>query len=351
MSGKLIVDEDRLAEWLDGAFGRFRRYRGDFLVCSPFASHDEKFKLSISPSKNAYHCWKTDESGNIPKLVAKIEGCSFREAIEMVCTEESVETFQSKIDQLKERAADKVKDAGKDRCRLPDCFRLVTLEDTGLTNVQALAYCVEKRHLDPIKWGVGYCWDGPCAGRLVVPFWKDGKIVYWTARALRGQQPKYLNPSDEVFGVKRDQVMFCPNHDFAGKDVFVLEGVFNAMTLWELGFHACAIGGRSISDEQIAMLRSARTVTLSFDNDSSKAGRRAGHEACSRAVSNMMSAGFSDLKYVFPPFIDEDWNDHFVRCGAEETKRCIIENTKHVDLKAEVLMHLGAGQNAVSWGS
>ena len=89
------------------------------------------------------------------------------------------------------------------------------------------------RGIDPASfvWGISgdYC---------VFPLWRDGKIIYWQGRNTMPFKPKTINPSKEKCGWGKSQLLYNYENEhgiIARKYVYLVEGVFDALTIGGLG--------------------------------------------------------------------------------------------------------------------
>jgi len=131
-------------------------------------------------------------------------------------------------------------------------------------------------------FGLGFCAKGTMSGRVVIPIHNiEGQLVAYCGR-LPGppmaDRPKYKLPngfkkSFEVFNLDRAMV------EEQGLPLIVVEGFFDVMKLWQLGFHrVVSIMGSSLSARQEALLlkasESRQGIILMFDeDDAGRAGR------------------------------------------------------------------------------
>jgi len=121
---------------------------------------------------------------------------------------------------------------------------------------RALDY-LARRMVDPVAWGIREGTAG-LYGRVVIPF---PDCDYWQARAYLPQvQPKYKNPDGQTYP------LFMALHP-ARKDVVLVEGVFDAIALRNLGYSACAIGSTHVTSVGLELLRKlqADVVTICLD--------------------------------------------------------------------------------------
>ena len=142
-------------------------------------------------------------------------------------------------------------------------------------------------------FGLGFCGKGTMAGRIVIPIHnKDGELVGYCGRwpgKPPEERPKYKLPngfkkSAEVFNLDR------ASHEEKGLPLIVVEGFFDVMKLWQLGFHrVVSIMGSSLSARQEAVLVAASEgrsgIILMLDED--EAGRMGRDKALLRLASKL----------------------------------------------------------------
>ena len=151
--------------------------------------------------------------------------------------------------------------------------------------VNVFAYMLERNlRIDDID----YHW-APSLGyrdRLIIPFYYEGRIVGWTARAIKpDMKPKYLTEVQPGFVFGLDEQRY--NKVFA----IVCEGQIDALHV-----EGCALGGSEISDQQAMLLnRLQKQIIVVPDRD--KAG--------SKLVERAIELGWS----VSMPKWDNDIND------------------------------------------
>lgn len=101
-------------------------------------------------------------------------------------------------------------------------------------------------------------------GRLLLPVFEGGYIVYYQARALYDQKPKYLNPTKEQTTFGKSNFIFNLEATARYPEIVVCEGIFSALSVGE---HAVAIFGKELSDRQAFKLlcSGVKTITILFD--------------------------------------------------------------------------------------
>lgn len=99
-------------------------------------------------------------------------------------------------------------------------------------------------------WGLGWARSGRYSGRVIIPVeCPNGRS--FTARDVTGEQePKYLNPP----GADHGRLLLGWNHHKAKGDVVIVEGPLDAIRLWQHGFPALALMGKTLHVEQLMML-------------------------------------------------------------------------------------------------
>jgi DNA primase len=322
----LEIDLEKLEDWIKDRFPDFKKPKSDYLVNTPF-KEDRKHKLSISPEKRCFHCWKTDASGPIYALVMELEGCSKKEALELVYQKNTVQDFDKQMNQLRNGKEQNSVETVKTKIALPESFQYISFESMDQVNLRALEYCIKERQINPIKWHFGFCNSGAYQNRLVIPFFdREGEIYYWIARTLNGSELRYLNPSvKSKEDVKKEDVMFIPKWNIKGKDVLVVEGALDAIVLSELGFMVVALQGKTLSPYHIEALKESRII-LGLDND------QPGREALLWNMKVLKEHGIDNVRYVFSPKKDQDWNKCYLEMG-DGLKDAILKGIKTLAFK------------------
>jgi hypothetical protein len=123
-------------------------------------------------------------------------------------------------------------------------------------------------------FGVGmYDGNGFLAGRCVIPIRDERRqLVAYVGRAVNGEEPKYRFPA----GFRKSQVLFNLDRAIAtgSRNVIVVEGFFDAMTVHQAGHPVVALMGASFSQRQSELLLNHfASATLMLDGD--ETGRRA----------------------------------------------------------------------------
>lgn len=167
-------------------------------------------------------------------------------------------------------------------------------------------YLVE-RGIDPLKINAHFSLDPRYLGHAIIPYMRDGKIIYWQARNIdRTAKRRYLNSP-----TARDAVMYGYDniYNWAPEPLFVTEGVFDAIVLDGVG-----ILGSSLNAAKLEILKKCRR-RLIFVIDRDKTGGTLGHQV----IENGWQISFVDKRA-------SDANDSVVRFGLPYTIYSLLKN-------------------------
>ena len=179
---------------------------------------------------------------------------------------------------------------------------------------EAFAYLVDRK-IDP--WGYPFYWTPKIgfSNRVIIPFYKDGACVGYTARAINDAKPKYISEQQPgyVFNLDRQ------NND--REFVIVCEGPFDAISI-----DGCALLGAEIKDSQNWLLKQlGKEVILVPDRD---------HEG-PKTVEQALEFGWSVSMPEWPDGI-KDVNDAVVKLGRLATLYLIISAKESNNLKIQL---------------
>ena len=318
--------------------------KGDrFMGLCPFPEHNEKTpSFSVSASKQLYHCFGCQNSGNIFTYLEKQRGMSFTEAVEYLArkkgltipkashfkkdlTKTSYFELSERIccffeDQLKKTSQDhsvraylKKRNWPKD---LVQNFRL----GYAPKNNSLLSFLNAKEQRLALDLGLigrsmeGYFYDN-FRHRLIFPIVSIKKqVIGFGARVLDDSLPKYINSKEsKIF--HKGQIFYGLSESarYLRKDSFalVVEGYTDFLALWENGFkNTVATLGTALTDFHAGLLkRYVGTVILVFDGDS------AGLRASERSLPLLLQAGLKVKILSLPEGKDPD---DFIRANGKQ---------------------------------
>lgn len=297
--------------------------QGQFKAQCPFHD-DHKPSLKVNAERNIYHCFVCEAGGNIIDLVMHLEGLEVRSAAKLAAELSGIATTasgkpvdvatkakgrrrprskpetQARQASGRQSSRDSTLSAAEDRpVNPPLTFALKNLI-TKHPFVQARGISTEMQEL----FGVGVATRGIMKDRLVFPIHNaNGELVAYCGRFVSddipGDAPKYLLPS----GFKKELELFNWHRvkDEPGPLVLV-ESYFSVLKLHELGCRCASPMGRSLSEEQIALLSKAAAteVVLLFDGDDP------GRAAVTDVSRRLLAYGFD----VIAPVVTEDFKPH-----------------------------------------
>jgi replicative DNA helicase len=127
------------------------------------------------------------------------------------------------------------------------------------------------------------CVEGDYA---TVPFWNKGKVIYYIQRAINDTQPKYKNLQDLPVPIWNEHYLEDAKEPTDTKEpIIVCEGIFDALSVEDLGFKAISINGVNNTNKLLSELDKKQIFLLTaFDND------EAGRDATNKVLQKITSA-------------------------------------------------------------
>ncbi len=320
----------------------------EYVGLSPF-SNEKTPSFTVNDEKGFYHCFSTQEHGDIFTFLMKTQNLSFIEAVERLAEEAGLEMPKATPQEAAEAARDtKLREAAEAGCAFFEQMlhasegrpALEYLKNRGLTDATIkrfrLGYAPNGNLLKNKLTARGVSEDLLLDVRLVSPgkdgresfdFFRDrvifpildmrGRPVAFGGRVMGEGEPKYLNSPDTPLFHKGQMLYgFSLARAPAGdkREVIVAEGYMDVIGLAQAGFtHAVAPLGTAMTEAQLAILwRLAPEPILCFDGD--RAGRAAALRAAERALP-LLKPGLS-LRFAMMP-AGKDPDDICRREGAE----------------------------------
>lgn len=277
-------------------FDKIKRKKDGFTALCRF--HDEKDPSFSIGDNGLWMCWSgaCGAKGNLKQL---------HERLGVTDTNDWRFSLQMSAASLNGRKQDKPR--GRRHINLPEDF-------TEYSMLEEVPEVIRRR----LKWEtiknfhLGSCHKpGMNAGRCIIPVYHKGNAVGYHGRALRDDlEPRYYNPA----GFEIKEYLFNYDGCQKGSEVFVVEGAFNAMSMWEKGFtKTVATFGTKFVAEQIQKIfsLSPSEVVICFDRDPSKMkdGKEVGHAGQKAAIK--LGDILSDLLkvWVMPLPFEKDPNN------------------------------------------
>ncbi len=295
---------------------------------------DRRPSFSVRIDEGLWYCFACGQGGTVITFVQKVAGLSFSEALQRVAElagvplPEAVEEEPSekrRLLRLLEQACEyyrralwKTQEGAvalqylRERgfsTDLVEEFALGWAPEEGrriIVHLREAGYTAEEMQAVGLATArAGFLVDR-FRGRIIIPIHGPGnRCVGFAGRALKGQEPKYLNsPESEVFAKKK--ILF--NYPRALPEIrrqqaaVLVEGYMDVLGLARIGIRNAVAGmGTALTPEQARLLaRVTRRVYLAYDADP------AGLEATRRAAEALMSVGVSPHVVPLPPGKDPD---------------------------------------------
>lgn len=343
----LISEDTNLKE-------RGDRYSG---LC-PFPDHQEKTpSFSCSQSKQVYHCFGCQKSGDIFTYLRDRKGIDFLEAVKYLAEKANIPLPKTSQNFKKDDERTLLYDLNKMTCN----FYQKELEKSS----RAKKYLIDRGYAeDTIKaFKIGYAPKGNVllgqlktehkknlAYQLGLLNKKEGRfydsyrdrvifpitsvreqVVGFGARAFGEQLPKYINSKEskifhkgKVFYGLNQSSLFLKQK----KTALIVEGYTDLISLWQSGVkNVVATLGTALTPYHAQLLRRyVSSVVLLFDGD------EAGVKAMERGCSIWLSEGFEVKGVVLPENQDPD---NFVKQNGASALEDLIQKSE--DLFFQIL--------------
>ena len=240
---------------------------GEYCVNS-FFEEDKKRKLYINAETGVFICFKSGISGSFLKLVREYAGLNtVNEALEYL-----VQNYSFKFDKTEEIKTIKEEDRQvlvdfmtKDR---PVFFKDPT--KLGSFGKKAYSYLLNRKLEEEYYPQLGYVFNqnSKYNERVIIPFYENGKIVYFITRAIDPNNPiRYFNAS----GLDSKQYVF--NIDKINEEVVIAEGSFDAMSI-TTDQAATALLSADIGLTQLEKIFKKKPKSLIYVPDHDETGRK-----------------------------------------------------------------------------
>jgi DNA primase len=338
----MAIDFDAFKNWAENKFGiKNVIVKGNEVrINSIFAEADEKHHLWCNPSggKNqrpfgVYHCFKSDRKGSLVSLVMDVEKCSKPIAMQLL----GITKYKGRP--IEEMDSDYLTEEEEKDFDLT--FKTVSLppftfpvKKAPLTWYQKATNYLAERGFSNDKFHV--CTSGKYINRIIIPYhYKNGELIYFNARSMGNEEPKYRGPEKEC-GVGKEDVLFFTNFPEKEEKIYLCEGEFDALSLNIAGFNAVACGGKNLGEKQSLMLAYYK-VCLALDRD------EAGQSAIKKMVNMLFSCGYTDpesrISIVLPPQDFKDWNALYKQHGLRIVKEFVNSKEKPFILGEEYVIN------------
>lgn len=224
-----------------------------------------KYKFGANIHRNRINCFSCGLSGNAKKFIMAREGFTTFGQLWVF-----LKAYENSVYLEPQEKLPKTHYETKDSITLPTHFSLVGMGDSLYDKI--VSSYLKSRGLKLstlVGLGWGYCYAGPYKGRIIIPYYTSGKLVYYTARKLLTDGAKFKNASSEEVGIGKSLLVYNIDALALYDKIWVVESAINAVTI---GDNATGYGGKSLSNFQIGqILKSPCTrVVIALDPDAMK---------------------------------------------------------------------------------
>lgn len=242
---------------LEEVLGQYRISKQEHLFLCPYCDHYKK-KFSVNIEKNVYKCWVCDTRGNDVYHVIRRHG-SFR----------NIQQWRSLTNKVELNAFENIfaepEEIKESKLPLPKEF--VSLVDNySFSSRNARSYLRERgvSKADILRWKIGYCPTGDYESRIIIPsFGMSGRANFFIARSYNGDWMRYKNPESNR------NIIFNELYVDWGRDIILVEGVFDAMRAYDIGSPIPLLGSTLRIESKLfqSLVRNATRVFLALDDN------------------------------------------------------------------------------------
>ena len=289
---------------------------------------DDKQKMYVNLDTGLWTDFKSGEKGNFPQLISHIENVPYSSArayIKRLAFDAGANLFDVSTLSVENKAIEVSRTVAGD---LKDFLRVNPKKDYNSTNhLKRLAskFAVSRK-LSSFDFFVGK--NGRYHQRIIIPYLNEkGEPFYFQARTLANREPKYLNPSKGLYGIKTSEILYP--YDTSMEYVMVTEGPLDAMTLRAAGFNATCTQGCKMSTVQAKELKGKRVI-IAYDNDES------GREGFAEAKKRLLTQRNENLYSLCPPKEFKDWNDYWVASERKDFEAYVYSHIFRADWELDI---------------
>ncbi|MBD3801288.1 MAG: DNA primase [Campylobacterales bacterium] len=283
--------------------------------------HDEKSpSFSVSPSKQFYHCFGCQASGDAIKFVMEYEKLTYPEAIEKLAGQYnySLAYTQGEPRQQRSQLMEKLNDWYRSLLdKTPPAMQYLqergiyasSIEHFGIGYAPAshltLNFIKQNQFsmAEAVELGVAGIGEGREYARFIERITfpihaPNDAIVGFGGRTITGHQAKYVNsPQTKLFNKSRLLYAYNLARESIHKrrEMIVTEGYLDVIMLHQAGFtQAVATLGTALTSEHLPLLRKGEPrIIMAYDGDA------AGRNAALKASKLLSAAGFDGGVVLF----------------------------------------------------
>ncbi len=307
-----------------GNYVELKKAGSNFKGLCPF--HDEKSpSFSVSPSKQFYHCFGCQASGDAIKFVMEYEKLTYPEAIEKLAAQYnySLQYTQGQPRQQRSQLMEKLNEWYRSLLdKTPTAVQYLrergiyesSIERFGIGYAPASHLTVnfikqqQFSMAEAVELGVAGVSEGREYARFIERITfpihaPNGAIVGFGGRTITGHQAKYVNsPQTKLFNKSRLLYAYHLARESIHKrrEMIVTEGYLDVVMLHQAGFtQAVATLGTALTSEHLPLLRKGEPrIVMAYDGDA------AGRNAALKASKLLSASGFDGGVVLFEGGLD-----------------------------------------------
>lgn len=339
-----------------------RKGRNYFGLC-PF--HNEKSpSFSVSPDRQIFHCFGCGVGGNVYTFLMKIEGITFREALEQLAERANIQlpTLENNADTAREELKAKVykvneftaefyhQNLYKPVAKIAQEYVKKRRMNTETLEAYKIGYSGKFDELYKALKSQGFgekeilesglvnkndngTYIDRYRNRLMFPICDArGKVIAFGGRVLDDSKPKYINsPENIVYSKGRHLFGLNVAKKDSAKKILIVEGYMDVISLHQRGItNVVGALGTALTEQQGWLLRrTTEQVILGFDADG------AGQTAIARSMEILQKMG-CDMR-VLQIEGAKDPDEFIVKFGEGRFKLAIDNAISLVEFKVKNL--------------
>ena len=239
------------------------RFNAKCALCGDSKTNPRKrrFYLDYKNGDPLWYCHNCGRSGGFISLYCELKTVSRKEAIKEIFDFDKG-TISSILTPKKQEENHTSSDIPNHDYILDDSIGIDTVPD-GIIQTMAqkrLRQFREDRHV-PSNFPMYIAYKGDYKNRIIIPIIKDNHIIYFQARTLTDQMPKYMNPEAE-----KEQIILNEENFDRDKYIVITEGILDA---YSVGNQGTTMFGAHLNKEFIRKLQlyTNKGLIVCFDND------------------------------------------------------------------------------------
>jgi hypothetical protein len=224
------IDREKLYVYMDRHHGPVNQSTNGYYTCTcPICGVKDKF--AFNPTYLTGRCWRGCFNGFLIDLIMIYHQITYFEAHELIDQQEVLLRLPAAINRATKNS----------KVKLPRGYHSILDGNTNLA-CRAREYLMGRgfdlNYLDRI--GVGFCAEEDpdprknFLGYIIIPFKREGKLIYFTARDFIGNFLRYKNPINE-FELSKSEVLFNEEALQLEPKIYITEGWSCAATIGRNG--------------------------------------------------------------------------------------------------------------------